>query len=277
MNETKLLPLVQGAPLSETEIQTLIDILLNKQQQNDAGGDWVKKGRLDPITLLKRQLEDVENRLRDKDEAHSALTLKITDLCSELHGERSKASRLKAQLDETLVNHARQQEVAVNNAKAKHASSLNELRRTLEGEYEAKIQQQQKLIEQLQSTSNESEISALQASLNEAKMQATVLQQNHETVSQQCQKYQEHISALEKQRAVEETTLNEQVADMQTQLQKSDATRAQALAQLAALERERESLSAQVSSYTTNQAQIQQSLQVWTVELGSHVKAYIVK
>lgn len=264
MNETKLLPLVQGAPLSETEIQTLIDILLNKQQQNDAGGDWVKKGRVDPITQLKRQLEDVENRLRDKDEAHSALSLKITDLCSELHGERSKFSRLKAQLDETIVSHARQQEVAANNAKAKQTSSLNELRITLEKEYKAKLQQQQNLIEQLQSTSNESEVKALQASLNEAKMQASVLQRNHETVSQECQKYQEHISVLEKQRAAEEASLNGQLSDLQTQLQNSDAARAQALAQLAALERERETLNSQVSSYTTNQAQIQQSLQVCT-------------
>ncbi|TOF72031.1 hypothetical protein CGJ15_27685, partial [Vibrio parahaemolyticus] len=72
-----------------------------------AGGDWVKKGKVDPITQLKRQLEELENRLRDKDEAHSALTAKITDLCSDLHGERSKSSKLKVQLDESAANHTR--------------------------------------------------------------------------------------------------------------------------------------------------------------------------
>merc|ERR550519_660829 len=53
--EEKLLPLVKGAHLSSGEIQTLIDILLNKQQASN-GGDWVEKGgKTDPTTLLKRQ------------------------------------------------------------------------------------------------------------------------------------------------------------------------------------------------------------------------------
>merc|ERR1711915_320019 len=98
--EEKLLPLVKGAQLSSGEIQTLIDILLNKQQASN-GGDWVEKGaKADPATLLKRQLEETEKSLEDKEEAHKNLAAKITELRQELNGERSGAIKLKTQLEE---------------------------------------------------------------------------------------------------------------------------------------------------------------------------------
>lgn len=262
MSESKLLPMVQRAPLSGTEIQTLIDVLLNKQQQNNAGGDWVKKGRVDPITQLRRQLEEVESRLRDKDEAHSALSAKITDLCGELHGERSRSAKLKTQLEDTIANYSRQQEVAAANAKAAQAARLNELRASLDQEYQIKFQQQQQLVEQLQSATNENEAAALRSSLSEAEVQVKMIRQDHEVLSQRCQKYEEHIRALDEKRVGEDGARNAQLAEYQVKLQNSDAARAQALAELAAMENERENMRAQITSGNTKVAQIQHSLQV---------------
>nr|XP_045593356.1 COP1-interactive protein 1-like isoform X5 [Procambarus clarkii] len=261
LSESKLLPMVQRAPLSGNEIQTLIDVLLNKQQQNNAGGDWVKKGKVDPITQLKRQLEEVENRLRDKDEAHSALSAKITDLCSELHGERSKSSKLKTQLDESAANYLRQQEAAAASAQSAQAARLNELRTSLEQEYQAKLQQQQQLLDQLQSTSNESEVTTLRASLTEAEMQAKMLRQEHEELSQRCQQYEEHIRVLEDKRNGEEVARNAQLSELQAQLQSADAARAQALAELAAMDADRNALSGQLTGDKAKYAQLQHKLQ----------------
>lgn len=261
LSESKLLPMVQRAPLSGTEIQTLIDVLLNKQQQNNAGGDWVKKGRVDPITQLRRQLEEVESRLRDKDEAHSALSAKITDLCSELHGERSRSSKLKTQLEDTIANYTRQQEVAAANDKKAQASRLNELRASLDQEYQIKFQQQQQLVEQLQNATNDNDVAALRSSLNEAEMQAKMIRQEHEVLTQRCQQYEEHIRVLEEKRVGEEGTRNVQLADLQLKLQNTDAARAQALAELAAMENDRESLSAQLASGNAKVAQLQHTLQ----------------
>ncbi|KAK8740089.1 hypothetical protein OTU49_003030 [Cherax quadricarinatus] len=261
LSESKLLPMVQRAPLSGTEIQTLIDVLLNKQQQNSAGGDWVKKGKVDPITQLKRQLEELENRLRDKDEAHSALTAKITDLCSDLHGERSKSSKLKVQLDESAANHTRQQEAAAASAQAAQAARLNELRTALEQEYQAKLQQQQQLVEQLQSASNESEVTALRASLSDAEIQTKMLRQEHEELTQRCQQYEEHISTLEEKRAAEEAARSAQLSELQAQLQSADAARAQALSEIAAMDAERNALNGQLASDNAKYAQLQHKLQ----------------
>lgn len=254
--------MVQRAPLSGTEIQTLIDVLLNKQQQNNAGGDWVKKGRVDPITQLRRQLEEAESRLRDKDEAHSALSAKITDLCGELHGERSRSSKLKSQLEDTIANYSRQQEVAAANAKAAQTARLNELRAALDQEYQLKFQQQQQVVEQLQNATSDKEVATLQASLNEAEMQAKMIRQEHEVLTQRCQQYEEHIRALEEKRVSEEGARNAQLTDLQMKLQNGDAARAQALAECSAIKNERESLSAQLATGNAKLTQMQHTLQV---------------
>lgn len=254
--------MVQRAPLSGTEIQTLIDVLLNKQQQNNAGGDWVKKGRVDPITQLRRQLEEVETRLRDKDEAHSALSAKITDLCGELHGERSRSAKLKSQLEDTIANYARQQEVAAANAKSAQTSRLNELRASLDQEYQIKLQQQQQLVEQLQNSTSDKELTTLRSSLNEAEMQTKMIRQEHEVLTQRCQQYEEHIRALEEQRVGEEGARHAHLQDMQLKLQTTDGARAQALAELASMESERDSLNAQLASGNAKIAQLQHTLQV---------------
>ncbi|KAG0711165.1 Ribosome-binding protein 1 [Chionoecetes opilio] len=262
LGESKLLPMVQRAPLSGTEIQTLIDVLLNKQQQNNAGGDWVKKGRVDPITQLRRQLEEVETRLRDKDEAHSALSAKITDLCGELHGERSRSTKLKTQLEDTITNNTRQQEVAAANAKAAQTSQEKEVRATVDQEYQTKFQQQQTLLEQLQqSASSDKESATLHSSLSEAEMQIKIMRQDQEVMTQRCQQYEEHIRGLEENRAGEDGARNAQLAEYQVKLQSSDTARAQALSELTTLQGEREAMRAQITSGSTKVAQIQINLQ----------------
>ncbi|XP_071516287.1 uncharacterized protein [Panulirus ornatus] len=260
MSQSKLLPMVQHAPLSGAEIQTLIDILLNKQQQNNAAGDWVKKGRVDPITQLKRQLEELENRLRDKDETQSALSAKITDLCSELHGERSRVTKLKTQLEDTIANHTRQMDAAASNAQSTQTARLNELRSSLEQEYQTKLQQQQQLVEQLQNASNENEVTTLRASLDEAEMQAKMLQQEHAELTQRCQQYEEHIRAHEEKRAGEDAARSAQLTELQAQIHNADAARAQALAELAAMERDQEALAGQLANENRKFTQLQHKL-----------------
>lgn len=254
--------MLQNAPLSGVEIQTLIDVLLNKQQQNNAGGDWVKKGRVDPITQLNRQLEELENRLRDKEEAHSALSAKVTDLHGELRGERSRSSKLKAQLEEITANHARQLEVAAASANTTLTAKLNEQRAAIEQEYQVKLQQQQQVVEQLQSASNDNEIATLRASLSNAEMQAKVLQQGQEDLTVKCQQYEEHIKALNEKRAGEDAARNAQLAELQAQLQNTDAARAQALAQLASMEADCEALTSQLTNESSKYAQLQHKYQV---------------
>merc|ERR1739838_804839 len=207
VKEEKLLPMVKGAHLSSGEIQMLIDILLNKQQAS--GGDWVEKGKgakADPTTILKRHLEETEKRLEDKEEAHKNLSAKITELRKELNGERSSVVKFKQQLEETNALQS--------TLKEKAESEKINLRNVLEREYQEKMLQ-------LQQTINEGEVQQIKVALSEAEMRSTVLTQEHDELNQRCQKYEEHISALEEKKSAE-------AAELQTQLGMADVTGLQA-------------------------------------------------
>ncbi|XP_068248490.1 ribosome-binding protein 1-like isoform X9 [Palaemon carinicauda] len=256
--DMKLVSLVQQSALSGNMIQLMIDILLDKQQQNNDGGEWVEKGKVDPLTQMRKQLEDVQSRLQDKDEAHKALTAKISDLRSELNGERSRAIKLKSQLDDTIANHTRQQEIAATNALSAQTAKLNDLRKELEQEYKTKMDQQQQILEQLKGSSDEAEITKLHSSLSEAEMQANMARQKTEELRLT---YDEHIRKLEEKLAAEEVNKNAQLAELHTQLANTDAARAKALAESTALAAERDSLSVQLSSENNKYAQLQHKMQ----------------
>merc|ERR1739838_95344 len=221
VKEEKLLPMVKGAHLSSGEIQMLIDILLNKQQAS--GGDWVEKGKgakADPTTILKRHLEETEKRLEDKEEAHKNLSAKITELRKELNGERSSVVKFKQQLEETNALQS--------TLKEKAESEKINLRNVLEREYQEK-------------------------------MRSTVLTQEHDELNQRCQKYEEHISALEEKKSAE-------AAELQTQLGIADAARTQALADVTGLQAEHDALAEQLATHANDNtkellAQTQNQLQ----------------
>merc|ERR1739838_674656 len=245
VKEEKLLPMVKGAHLSSGEIQMLIDILLNKQQAS--GGDWVEKGKgakADPTTILKRHLEETEKRLEDKEEAHKNLSAKITELRKELNGERSSVVKFKQQLEETNALQS--------TLKEKAESEKINLRNVLEREYQEKMLQ-------LQQTINEGEVQQIKVALSEAEMRSTVLTQEHDELNQRCQKYEEHISALEEKKSAE-------AAELQTQMGIADAARAQALADVTGLQAEHDALAEQLATHANDNtkellAQTQNQLQ----------------
>merc|ERR1712179_831736 len=112
---------------------------------------------------------------------------------------------------------------------------------------------------QMQQNINEGEIQQIKAALSESEMRSAVLKQEHDDLSQRCQKYEEHISALEEKKSAE-------TADLQTQLGIADAARAQALADATALQAEHDVLAEQLANYANDNtkellAQTQNQLQ----------------
>lgn len=93
---------IQKAELSRSEIQILIDHLLNKQLDNPLEHSEWTEGRADPVIKLKKQLAEKEKALADEHEASVAFQNKLKELRNELNGERSKLSANIRQLEETL-------------------------------------------------------------------------------------------------------------------------------------------------------------------------------
>lgn len=139
MNFTLLNPLIQKAELSRTEIQFLIDQLLNKQQDNpQEHAEWTES-RADPVIKLKKQLADKEQSLKNEQEASISVQNKLLELRSELNSERS---RLR-QLEEAL------------NAKVTEAQTLHTRMQHILETHAAEKQGFARQIEQLQSKVNE--------------------------------------------------------------------------------------------------------------------------
>ncbi|XP_016845219.1 kinectin isoform X3 [Nasonia vitripennis] len=102
VNFSLLKPLVQKAELSRSEIQILIDQLLNKQQDNPLEhAEWTES-RADPVIKLKKQLADKEKALKDEQEASVSVQSKLLELRAELNGERSRFTANVRQLEEAL-------------------------------------------------------------------------------------------------------------------------------------------------------------------------------
>jgi ribosome-binding protein 1 len=110
-----LLPLVQKAELSRTEVHQLIEQLLNREQVE--GHEWVE-GRQDPVARLKKQLAEKEKALAEEQQGAQAVHAKLLEVRAELNGERSRQLVVQRQLEEQLTNKAHAIQVLNNQLQA---------------------------------------------------------------------------------------------------------------------------------------------------------------
>jgi ribosome-binding protein 1 len=84
--------------LSSSEIQSLIDILLNKQHGDS---EWVNKGKNDSATNLKKQLAEKEQQLLNEQSTIQTLHSKIKEIRQEFNNEKSTFSHVRRQLEDS--------------------------------------------------------------------------------------------------------------------------------------------------------------------------------
>uniref|UniRef100_A0A0A9WBH4 Kinectin n=2 Tax=Lygus hesperus TaxID=30085 RepID=A0A0A9WBH4_LYGHE len=100
VNINLLVSLVQKAELSRTEIQLLIDALLNKQQEDIS--EWLK-GRQDPQVKLRKQLTEFEQALKDEKQISAGFQAKLKELRNEINADKASA-RHNEELIVTMQN-----------------------------------------------------------------------------------------------------------------------------------------------------------------------------
>ncbi|XP_053971640.1 myosin-6 isoform X2 [Hylaeus volcanicus] len=143
VNVSLLMPLVQKAELSRSEIQILIDQLLNKQLDNPSEHSEWTEGRADPVIKLKKQLAEKEKALADEHEANIAFQNKLKEMRAELNSERSRLTANARQLEEAL------------NAKVTETQTLHTRMQHILESHAAEKQGFTRQIEQLQTKVNE--------------------------------------------------------------------------------------------------------------------------
>ncbi|XP_043272558.1 kinectin-like isoform X3 [Venturia canescens] len=143
INVSLLMPLVQKAELSRSEIQILIDQLLNKQQDNPSEHSEWTEGRTDPVIKLKKQLAEKEKALSEEHEASATFQNKLKELRAEFNAERSRFTSQVKQLEEAL------------NVKITEAQTLHTRMQHILESHAAEKQGFARQIEQLQAKVNE--------------------------------------------------------------------------------------------------------------------------
>ncbi|XP_030763526.1 ribosome-binding protein 1 isoform X6 [Sitophilus oryzae] len=110
----QLIYTVQHSELSRTEVQLLIDLLLNKQLEAPAVIDDWSEGKSDPVQKLKKQLAEKEKLLADEQELLVGVQAKLKEVRSEQLQERSQwQQKVRASEEgkiELVANHNRLQQ-----------------------------------------------------------------------------------------------------------------------------------------------------------------------
>ncbi|XP_065257570.1 ribosome-binding protein 1 [Emys orbicularis] len=226
-----LVSTVSSMVFSEGEAQQLIEILTDKAGVQDTWHTATQKG--DPVTTLKRQLEEKEKQLATEQEDASAAKNKLRELTKELAAEKAKTVTVETKLKEQLL--AREQEITAVQARmqASYQDHVNETQ-----QLQGKIRTLQEQLENGPSTQLarlQQENSILRDALNQATSQ-TESKQNAELAKlrQECSKLMKELSEKsetlhqeeqqKKNLEIKAAAYEKQINQLQTSQKETEAT-----------------------------------------------------
>lgn len=208
-----LMNLFRRAELNRSEIQILIDYLLNRQQDMPAShSEWSD----DICQKLKRQLEEKEKALAEEQEASIGIQAKLRELRTEINNERANMSGTLKSYAEKLA--AKDQDIALLEQKIKTTNDNLALERQ---QFQAKLIHEkqagsQDILAQLQMMQNEMAlkdkcIAELTCIVNASRQAVEESQQKNEIIQTQVQQ----LRALEQQREELEQLSNNRIFELE--------------------------------------------------------------
>ncbi|CAH3147838.1 unnamed protein product [Porites lobata] len=179
----RLMELVTSSNLNSSEIQAMIDVLLNKQGENSQWKKSTSKG--DTVELLKKQLQEKDNQILEERQQSQNAANKLRELRDELQQEKQKqkhqqtnaSNKITAQGKEIQALHARIQ--------ASHENHAIELKN---------MQSQMRQLQEMVTSSSMGNLQRLQeenAQLKNASMRAAQLTADKESLTTELTKLQQ--------------------------------------------------------------------------------------
>lgn len=208
-----LMNLFRRAELNRSEIQILIDYLLNRQQDMPSThSEWSD----DICQKLKRQLEEKEKLLAEEQEASIGIQAKLRELRSEINTERATmSSTIKSYVEKIQ---AKEQDIALLEQKIK---TLNDNLALERQQFQAKLMHEkqsgaQELVAQIQMMQNDialkdKHIADLTCMVNASRQAVEESQQKNEIIQNQAQQ----IRTLEQQRDELEQISNNRIFELE--------------------------------------------------------------
>ncbi|KAI4475944.1 hypothetical protein M0804_013980 [Polistes exclamans] len=211
VNVSLLMLFIQKAELSRSEIQIIIEQLLNMQMDNPSEHSEWTEGRADPVIKLKKQLAEKEKALTEEHEASVAFQTKLKELRSEFNAERSRLSANARQLEEALNNkiteaqtlHTRMQHILES-----HAAEKQGFARQIE-QLQTKVNEDAAIIHKMQEDQGQTQGHLQQELINQRKQLEVQFAQMHEAESTlKAQLTQKHVEVQDLQNELQVSCAN---------------------------------------------------------------------
>lgn len=215
--------------LSRSEIQILIEFLLNKQQDtaNVMHADWSD----DPVHKLRKQIEEKDRLLTEEQATTLAIQTKLRELRADYNAERQQAvhrhnahaeelNTLKADLNQVQTDHQLFVERTTNEKQALNAQ-LQHLQQKLYQEKNSQTQENAQKLQQLNDANTQLSAELLTKTTIIQDMQEKFLQIRDEhlkTMSDYEQKFQEYV----RQSETDVAHLNSEIQRLRTECQRKD-------------------------------------------------------
>jgi len=281
-NYDEILAVIRKSPLSSSEAQGIVDLLLVKQTGKDEsmdGDDWIEPGKESEAKKTARLLSDLTAELEEEKSKSSTWEKKIQTIRKELNESRSVASGHKREMDE--LTSKKNNEIATLNARLTQNSvqfnTMTDRSRQLEtnqAQYQTTINNLKTQLSQVAQPAVDSKMSGDMEQLKNAKIELTAsntsLQQKFKT---KCDEVETLTTDKQKLTAALDTAAagkKQMEANLASAAQEKDALvqeKAALSAQLESQQAGNENLSsskqqfdAQLSTITAAKTQLQQDL-----------------
>lgn len=263
----KLLSALRRLPLSAAELQTLIEVLLNRQQEASGTyeSEWMERsGRLDPIAALRKQLDDKDKLLLEEVEEKQSYQNKLRSLGTEMAAERTRAAQARNQLEEALTRQTAEingLNLRIQQLVEHHSNELVTLKNNVMQAQKAAVLSDEQLrqVQRLQEEKGQLEVrfAAVQQDMNSR------IQQLEDMIRHKDQHLDE-LLRLKEQRMEQEIKLQSQLAMLEVQLQESEQV------QSAMLLESDQTMQAQQEVVQLREALTQQEIQFRQATVESH-------
>ncbi|XP_068684025.1 ribosome-binding protein 1-like isoform X6 [Montipora foliosa] len=183
VNTNRLFEMVESAQLNSSEIQAMIDVLLNKQGDDAQWKKSTAKG--DSVEILKKQLQDKDAQILEERQQSQNVANKLKELRDELQQEKQKQKAQQANATNKITTQTQEIQALQARMQASHENHAVELQT---------VQSQMRQLQEVVASSSMSSMQRLQeenAQLKNASMRAAQLNADKESLTAELTKLQQ--------------------------------------------------------------------------------------
>ncbi|KAL8608658.1 hypothetical protein ACOMHN_002887 [Nucella lapillus] len=249
-----LVDTLRTADLSAAEVQSLMDVLLHHRGAAgvDFQGSWNKKGQKgDPVTVMKKQLEEKERALHEEQQRAASSANQVKELRASQAAEREKLSGLEKRYQSQLSQQEAEKEAIKARLASTHSAHMADTAKLklqleqVQGEKSSEsaaflqLKQENKILQESLSklvadnaskgdlSGLKQKVSILEKELSNSTVRLNAAENAKKSGDVKLKKYEEQIKHLESTKKSSEDSLKKQATEAKEGARKTDSQNAQ--------------------------------------------------